>query len=177
MKAARTALLGVFCLLLPGCYSLACCGLDKRLTAPDRTTVVAVVVWEREPGLADVGSPVQGTLLSIVTYPLDILASSVFAVAAAFDSRLDVRWGLLGAVGAITLPGLTLVPSRFKRLDAREVAIEPQAFDALLLAIRNGRPHSELARIQELWNRRVVAVEVVDVTEVTEEKALESGPK
>ncbi|MCC7396521.1 MAG: hypothetical protein IT455_05585 [Planctomycetes bacterium] len=132
----------VAALLLASCHSLAGVRVDQRLCADDRTAVLGL--WCRAPHsvLADGEAPVAEAAAALVLYPLDVLLSTMVAVRAPFDAKLEVRGGPFGAVAGICLPWVTLVPyihPPFHVMFApQQLDLTPPEFDRLLARIRAG---------------------------------------
>lgn len=117
--------------LLTSCYSLAKCRMDQRVSSPDTTVVFSVWVNAPGPPRSSPRNPVLGAITAVGLYPYDVVFSTCGALAAPFDPDLSIRWGPLGAVAAITLPGVTLVPYIYGPL-GWDIELEQSAFQGLI---------------------------------------------
>ncbi len=82
-------------------------------------------------------TPVDG-LLALLSWPLDAVASTYWAVRAPFDSEYSIQAGPLGALCGIALPGITLMPG-FMNQPIPEATLSPSDKRRLLSGIRSGR--------------------------------------
>ncbi len=121
--------------LLPGCYSLACTRDTLRVMAEGRPEVIVVHRWTGDDwsrGEITWRRVVGGLLL----YPVDVFFSTIMACKAMIEPDLSIRWGPLGAVAGIVLPGVTCA---FPPLDSSgPVRLPSNRFAELLAASHAG---------------------------------------
>ncbi len=134
----RCAALSLF-LLLGSCYSLAQTPLTRRIRTEGATVVLRIWINNPGPVLSAPPSPLHDAIHVLLLYPVEIVLDTGIAVTAPFDPDFEIRWGPIGAVAAIVLPGVTLMPDFYLPPGIREdVVLEEPAFDDLVARVRSG---------------------------------------
>lgn len=146
MRVALSSLIVSMSLCLTSCYSLMMERGTAWILPADSGAFLEVSYW-RVLGYDAIngrGGPpptLAGTILiGIVTWPVDVVQSSILGSIAVFDPDLGIAWGPLGALGGILVPGLTLSPYVMAPMSPRflEIRIEPGEYSALMKAVRRG---------------------------------------
>jgi hypothetical protein len=153
--------------LLGGCYSIVNIRLKQSVHAGETTKVVGV--WIRAPGptWSDPPIPVLDAIAPLVFYPLDVVFDLVTACKAPFDPNIEIRGGPIGALTAIALPWITLIPYFYGPLPLPDVELQPEALAELIERIRRGDGSAAWRQIMGYYPWRggeaaLIAVEVID---------------
>jgi len=128
----KAAVAAAYCAVLAtaaGCFSVARTREHEVIASEGRTATLAVLI--------DAPGPMLGPI-ALLLWPVETVFDIGLAVRAPFDRDLDVRWGPLGALGAIVLPGLTVVPYFYAPVLGWPTNVPPATFDALLERVRAG---------------------------------------
>jgi hypothetical protein len=149
-------------LTLTGCYSLMRVRKTVEMTSATRSAVIHV--WENSPNDTNI---VWGSFVSVLLYPFDIVWSTGAALDTIGCPYREIRGGAVGALGAILLPGLTLVAP-----DLRVFMSQPpygilnnlseDEFDAVLEAVRGGTAVPSSKNTEFLRRPFVDRIEVAD---------------
>lgn len=156
--AALTALI-----CLSGCYSLACTRTDMCITTRKRPEVVVFRVWIAAGQLQPVS--LETTVQTLAAYPIDVLASATVALLAPFNPEFDVRFGPLGAVAGILLPGFTVTTFLDGFSWDGGFVVSQSEFETLLAATRGGdrRLREVMQSLHDVWEENWLSVEFVEV--------------
>lgn len=149
---------------LCGCHSLARLRFEQTIRTDGRQAILGL--WTDGVPLLPPNDPVQ----PLVCYPFDVLASTWFAVVAPFTPDLDIRWGPIGALAGIVLPGLTLTCTAwvYPPVEAR---LAPEEFDRLVESIQTENPVAAYRAVLGTWDwaDSLVQVELLSMG-VTDER-------
>jgi hypothetical protein len=118
-----------------GCFTVARTREREVIETEGRTATLAVLI--DAPGVFGLGPA------ALLFWPVETVVDVGLAVRAPFDPDLDIQWGPLGALGAIVLPGLTVLPYIYRPplgwpRNGPPANVPPATFDALLARVRAG---------------------------------------
>lgn len=109
----RSAIYALLPALLASCCSLAVVRYDVDLIVDSggKSASQRLYVWVVDAGLVEEYSPSVRLLASLTLFPLNSLLGVIAVVGAPFDDKYEIRYGPLGAILGVAVPGFTLVAS------------------------------------------------------------------
>lgn len=148
MQRAATILVILHFGFLSGCQPLTRVRFEQTIRTDGRQATLGL--WTAGLPLLPPYDPVS----PLACYPLDVWASTVVAVQAPFHPDCDIRWGPLGALAGIVLPGVTLMCSAWVSPPV-EAWLAPEDFDRLVESIRTGNPVATYRAVMgdDTWDR------------------------
>jgi hypothetical protein len=145
---------------LPSCYSV----FQRRSTiivdAEGVSECVLVESWH-EQGWGFFDYPVLATPVVLLMYPFDVVASTLASLHCAWSDDYRLRWGPLGALAAIALPGVTASPGMIgPSFDCRQ-RISPARMKELLEEVRADRGEAAIRGLDPTWTDEIATVRIL----------------
>lgn len=145
------ALLGVaVSAALGACHSFGVTRHTLDVSSGEQRTRIHVWVQEQAP-LSDTDPGWAAIPLVILSYPFNALAGIVYGVTAPFDARHDIRFGLLGWVLGVVVPGCTFA-GPFKSIGVCDVELDAASYVQFVDALRFGHARAAVrAELRDRW--------------------------
>jgi hypothetical protein len=126
------------CLVLSGCHSLAMLRMSQCVRTDGADLVLRLWIHAPGPVLSSPPRPIHDAVVAVLFYPGDLVVSTVVALQAPFDPDLAIRWGPVGALAGILLPGVTLIPFFYPPFQPADAVLDRRAFDELVTRAQGG---------------------------------------
>lgn len=173
MNTAVRGLALVTLLLAVGCYALSNVRSTETIATDGKLATLEIWSEAHGPILSDPRIWPLDAITALVFYPLDVIASSAYAIQAIDDPDLEVRYGPVGALVGIVLPFFTVIPDIYYGISwERYRRLETEQFDRLVRACWSGHGAAVYDQMFfDPWKLRarrsaLISVEILEIVPV-----------